>query len=217
MARFPRQPEDRVQWAYAAKDNSELAQRYDRWAGEYDSDLLDHFDWSGPQAATALFLKHVLAVSKVLDAGAGTGLVGERLAARGYKDVHAIDLSRGMLAVARKKGVYKELRRMTLGEPLAFPDGAFDAVISAGVFTTGHAPPHAFDELVRITRAGGMLVFTLREDVYDQGFQDTFERLTTDGRWRLVERSDPYRPLPKGEPDVVHRVWAYRAILPRHA
>ena len=84
--------------------------------------------------------------AKVLDAGAGTGLVGERLCEAGYRDLVGIDLSPGMLAVARGKDVYRELRQTNLGESLAFPDDAFDAVISVGVFTTGHAPAHAFDD-----------------------------------------------------------------------
>ena len=42
------------------------------------------------------------------------------------------------------------------------------------------------------------------------GFAEYLTRLEAEGRWSLVERSEPYRPLPKGEPEVVHHVWAYR-------
>ena len=45
----------------------------------------------------------------VLDAGAGTGLVGEWLGILGYPEVEALDISEGMLAVARAKGVYRAL------------------------------------------------------------------------------------------------------------
>ena len=202
---------DRVQWVYAANSNRELEARYDQWAPEYDRDLTEEFEWTSPRAAVALLAKHVPPEAKILDAGAGTGLVGEHLVAEGYRDIHALDLSPGMLEVARRKNIYRKLWRMTLGERLAFADDTFDAVIGVGVFTTGHAPAHAFDELARITRDGGHIVFSLKTDLYEQeGFGQYFADLETAGRWHPVERSEPYQPLPKGEPEVVHRVWVYR-------
>ena len=204
------QRRDRVQWVYAAKNNRELEERYDEWAGEYDRDLREEFDWIAPRVTVALFDKYVARDARVLDAGVGTGLVGECLNDAGYRDLHGIDLSEGMLDVARRKGIYRELRRMTLGEPLDFADDAFDAVISVGVFTTGHAPAHAFDELVRITGNGGYIFFSLKTELHEAGFGRYLDGLETDGKWSLVERSDRYRPMPKGEPDVEHQVWAYR-------
>ena len=207
------QRRNRVQWVYAAKNNQELETRYDQWAHEYDKDLAEQFEWVGPRTAVALFAKHVPTDAKVLDAGAGTGLVGEQLVAAGFRDLHAIDLSRGMLEVARHKGVYRDLRQMTLGERLAFASDTFDAVISVGVFTTGHAPAHAFDELARVTRPGGFIVFSLRPEAYEQdGFRETLADMEAAGRWCLAESSEPYHPLRKGEPEVVHRIWVYQVM-----
>ena len=45
----------------------------------------------------------------MLDAGAGTGLLGEWLKIIGYGPVEGVDLSPGMLAVAARKGVYDRL------------------------------------------------------------------------------------------------------------
>ena len=88
-----------------------------------------------------------------------------------------------------------------------------DAVISVGVFTTGHAPAHAFDELARITKPGGFIVFSLRTELYDEGgFRETLADLEAAGRWCLAERSEPYQPLRKGEPEVAHRIWVYRVM-----
>ena len=206
------QRRDRVQWVYAAKSNRELEERYDEWAGEYDRDLREEFDWIAPRVTVELFAKYVARDARILDAGVGTGLVGECLIEAGYHDLHGIDLSVGMLDAARRKSMYRELRQMTLGEPLDFADGAFDAVISVGVFTTGHAPAHAFDELVRITRNGGCIFFSLKTELHEEGFGRYLDDLETAGRWSLVERSDCYRPMPKGEPEVEHQVWAYRVV-----
>lgn len=204
------QRRDRVQWVYAAESNRELEERYDEWAGEYDRDLREEFDWIAPRATVALFSKYVAQGAKILDAGVGTGLVGECLVEAGYDDLHGIDLSVGMLDVARDKGIYRELRQMTLGEHLEFADDTFDAVISVGVFTTGHAPAHAFNELIRITRDGGYIFFSLKTELHEAGFGRYLDGLEAAGRWSLAERSERYRPMPKGEPEVEHQVWVYR-------
>ena len=202
---------DRVQWVYASKNNEELEARYNAWAKDYEADLDEAFGWTAPAIAVEHFEMHVAKRGKILDAGVGTGLVGERLKASGYSELHGIDLSEGMLRQARGKGIYRSLTQMTLGEHLDFSDGAFDAVISVGVFTTGHAPAHAFDELIRITKPGGHIVFSLKTDSHEkEGFGEYFDRLTETGRWRPARHSEPYRPLPKGEPEIVHRVWVYQ-------
>ena len=202
---------NRVQWVYSSTTNRELEERYDQWASEYDRDLAVDFDWRAPQAAVDLFAKHVSAGAKILDAGAGTGLVGEILAPLGYQDLHAMDLSLGMLEEARQKGLYRDFRQMTLGEELSYETDFFDAVISVGVFTTGHAPPHAFDELARITKPGGHIVFSLRVDLYEEGgFKEYQAGMEDSGKWKLADLSAPFHPLPKGEPEVVHRIWAYQ-------
>ncbi|MEJ2739351.1 MAG: class I SAM-dependent methyltransferase [Dehalococcoidia bacterium] len=204
---------DKVQWIYSSHDNKELAERYDVWAKDYDEDLDEGFGWIGPQRAVDFFVKYVGKEARILDAGAGTGLVGEHLNKQGYKNLIAMDLSEGMLNEARKKNAYCEFHRMVMGEPLGFPTGSFDAVISVGVLTVGHAPAGSLDELVRITRPGGHVVFSLRPDVYkDSGFKDKQDELEAQGKWKLVEASEEFQPLPKGEPEVYHQVWVYEII-----
>jgi SAM-dependent methyltransferase len=135
--------------------------------------------------------------SPILDAGAGTGRVGALLAILGYGHLVALDLSEAMLARARGRGVYRELHRGALGGPLAFADGTFAAVVAAGVFTAGHAPPGSFDELLRVTRPGGLLVFTLATPAYEGGgFKDKLDALGAEGRWRPVEATAPFVGMP---------------------
>jgi len=200
-----------VQWVYSSKNNQELLERYDRWAKDYESDLEQDFGWTAPHRAAEIFAKHVSKEVKVLDAGAGTGLVGELLSKLGYADIVGIDLSPGMLEEARKKGAYQDLRQMVLGEHLDFLTDSFGAVVSVGVLTVGHAPASCLDELVRVTAPGGYVIFTIRPDVYEQnGFKEKQAGLETAGWWRLTEVSDKFRPLPKGEPDVYHQDWVYQ-------
>ncbi|MFC1939279.1 class I SAM-dependent DNA methyltransferase [Chloroflexota bacterium] len=204
---------ERVQWIYSSSDNKELEERYDQWAKDYDTDLDEGFGWLGPHRAVEFFARHVPNAARILDAGAGTGLVGELLTRQGYSNLVAMDLSKGMLDEARKKNAYREFHQMVMGEPLNYATDSFDAVISVGVLTVGHAPVSSFDELVRITKPGGHIVFSLRPDVYwDSGFKEKQDSLESEGKWKLVEVSEEFQPLPKGEPDVYHQVWIYQVI-----
>ena len=92
--------------------------------------------------------------------------MGSILDSLGYREQVGIDISAGMLNKASERGVYKNLHQMVLGEKLDFPSGYFGACQSIGVFTAGHAPACAFDELVRILYVGGYIIFSLLEDVY---------------------------------------------------
>ena len=200
----------RVQWVYGSTTNQELEERYDQWATEYDKDLDEVFAWNAPQTGADVLARLVPNTSAVLDAGAGTGLAGKCLADAGFTNLAAMDLSQGMLDEARRKNVYNSFHQMTLGETLGFETGQFDAVISIGVFTLGHAPINSFDELVRVTTPGGYVVFSLRTDMVDDGYEAYFDKLDAAGKWKLAEVSDPYQPLPKGEPEVFHQIWAFQ-------
>jgi len=204
---------DRVQWVYSSKDNSELSQRYDEWAKDYDKDLSEVFGWIAPKTASDYLAKYVHPDSAVLDAGAGTGLVGLALAEHGFRDLTAMDLSEGMLREARDKNVYGKLDQMVLGEPLSYATDSFDAVISVGVMTLGHAGPDSFKELLRITKPQGYIVFTIRTDVYlKNGFKEKQEEMESKKLWEVVDVSEEFHPLPTGEPDVLHQVWVYRVL-----
>ena len=203
--------QSKVQWIYSSRNNQELEERYDQWAKDYDADLEQDFGYQGPQRTAEFFTRYVPKTARILDAGAGTGLMGEILGKLGYHDLVAMDLSQGMLEEARKKDVYREFHQMVMGEPLDFTTDYFDAVISTGVLTVGHAPASSLDELVRITKPGGHIVFTLRPDVYeDSGFKEKQTALESESKWKLVEVSEEFQTIPKGEPDVYHQIWVYQ-------
>ncbi len=194
---------------YEARSDAELAEGYDAWAAEYEGDV-SSFGYKIPAVVTGMAGRYVDRDGRLLDAGAGTGVLGEILHLLGYTDLTGIDLSEGMLEKAREKGVYGTLRRMTLGERLAFPDGAFDATLSSGVFTTGHAPPESLREIARITRSGGHVIFSVRETAYlEGGFEEEQKSLEREGKWRMVEATGAFLSLPLGEPEVSGRVFVY--------
>lgn len=181
---------------YDAKKPEEVAGHYDRWAETYDADMAVA-GYRHPAICLALLSRHLPRGGEpLLDAGAGTGLVGEWLGIMGYPRVEALDISEGMLAVARKKGIYSAVHQLALGGPLPFADDAFAGVISAGVFTTGHVGAHGVDELIRICRPGGVIVLTVKETLWSAEFADHVSRLQAGEKVTLIEQTIPYVSMP---------------------
>ena len=204
---------ERIQRVYESKDYEELTGEYNVWASEYDADL-QSLGFSGPKAGAETLAKYVAdKEAKILDAGAGTGMVGEELARLGFKRITALDMSPGMLMTANDKFVYEELVVGELGKPLGFETSQFAGTTCIGTLTFGHAPPESLDELVRVTKAGGAVVFSMRTDYYTEGGFDVKQAaLEEAGKWRLVERGEPFQPMPNGEPDIWYEIWAYEVL-----
>jgi MFS family permease len=197
---------------YGARDLDELRSEYDRVAPAYDEEL-EGMGYRSPSAVANVARRLLPTDGRILDVGAGTGLLGAQLAKAGFAHLDALDLSSSMLAEARRKRVYGELREGRLGEGLDYETGAYDGVIASGVLTTGHAPAESLDELVRITRPGGHVIFTLRSDAGSPpGFDEKMAALSSASRWELVERGEEFQAMPIGEPSVLVRVWAFRVL-----
>jgi SAM-dependent methyltransferase len=133
----------------------------------------------------------------ILDAGAGTGANGTLLSILGYNNITGLDMSERMLVLARARKCYADLCRGILGERLDFQSNSFDAIISTGTFTTGHAPASAFDELTRILEPGGVIIFTVGTAVWDDaGFGLKLAELVRLGILTQVETTQIYCPMP---------------------
>jgi len=181
---------------YDATGTQEVAALYDRWAQSYEDEMA-RAGYRHPGICLALLARHLPRGSApLLDAGAGTGLAGEWLAIVGYPHVEALDISQGMLEVAARKGVYKALHCLALGGALPFADGHFAGIVSAGVFTTGHVGVEGLDELVRITRRGGVIVLTVKTTLWHGGFHDHLMALCAKGMIAVAEQTEPYVSMP---------------------
>ena len=177
------------QATYEAKTSDELVAAYRQWACAYDRDTLDVMGYVGPQLAAEMLDHHLDSKnSRVLDAGCGTGLVGQVLNCKGYSNVDALDFSNDMLNEARNKAVYNQCFQDDLNGELAIPDDAYDATICVGTFTYAHVGPHAFEELLRVTRPGGHICFTIRDGAYQEyDYRTKMLELESDDAWQLQE------------------------------
>lgn len=178
-----------------AADKDELAAAYAEWAEAYDHDLLDELGYVAPLIATELLCAQIdTAAARILDAGCGTGIVGALLHDSNFTRVDGLDYSHDMLAKAREKGVYADLMQGDLMAPLDLSDATYDAVISVGTFTCAHVGPRALAELARVTRPGGCICFTVRDQAWDEdGYREAIDALVSAGVWKRVdERVSPY-------------------------
>jgi len=194
----------------AGGDRETLDRLYDDWAQEYDGHL-----WASGNpylAITAgMTARHLRSFNAtILDAGCGTGNMAQLLHQMGYSHLEGLDPCEGMLAVAQRKGIYKALHKLVLAEQVELPDESFDAVVAAGVFTQGHAPPESLDGIVKLVKPGGIIVFSLTEPAYnDLGFKEKMIELEASGLWTERERSRRFRSFPFSEKEAHLHHWVY--------
>ena len=190
--------QSRLDAVYGATNPEELSKAYDEWAKSYDSDMAD-VGYRHPAIAVGLVSRHLPAGSTpILDAGAGTGLVGELLDVMGYPVIDALDASEGMLEIARRKNVYRDLHYAFLGQTLPFETGHYAAAVSTGVFTAGHVGVEGLPELFRVVRLGGLIVLSVKMTVWDDGFEEYLGRADRDGAIDFVEVTPTYASMPSG-------------------
>lgn len=200
---------------YQSKSRAGLEAIYDQWAETYDADL-HQVGYLHEPVITGLVCRHAPRKdSCILDAGAGTGAIGSLLNILGYNNLTALDMSEGMLAKARARKCYADVRQGILGEPLDFVDRSFDAIFSTGTFTQGHAPASAFDELTRLLEKNGVLMVTIGSAVWDeQGFSTKLGGLVASGQLAPIETTPLYRPMPYSptEGGLTTRAHVYRKL-----
>jgi predicted TPR repeat methyltransferase len=160
--------------AYALKTPDDNRRLYADWAQAYDTSFAQARGYLMPGAVAAV-MREKGGESPVLDAGAGTGLVGEALQAMGDWTVDALDITPEMLAVAAAKGLYRHCIEADLTRELPLPSGTYSSIVSAGTFTHGHVGPEALHELMRVAAPGALFVLTIKKDHYEErGFAAAF-------------------------------------------
>ena len=202
---------NQVEKVYAATTVEESEKAYDGWANAYESDIFK-YESRFPFVPAAVFTRFVKpGEGKILDAGCGTGLQIEPIFLAGYDAITGIDLSEGMLAIAKRKNMYSELYQMTLGERLNFDDDEFANTITVGTITPGHAPPHSFEELIRVTKKGGRIIVNLRSDKnVDPSYPAALKKYEDEAKWQQIFKSAKYMAMPLDPTQVLTTVYVFQ-------
>jgi predicted TPR repeat methyltransferase len=180
-------------------DAGEVAERYDGWAGTYDQDLTS-WSYQAPTVVADVVLARQGSAHSILDVGCGTGLVGRALRERGYAGrLVGMDLSHESLDIARQGGAYDDLEQADLQQRLVVADASHDAVVCVGVMTYLPDVEAVWRELARVTRPGGLVVVTQREDLWSaRECQAVVDRLEAEEVWTPLEITGPAPYLPQG-------------------
>ncbi len=164
--------------AYALETPDDSRKLYAGWAQTYDGNFATEMDYQLP-ALTADAFAEAQGLGPVLDVGAGTGLVAQRLVQHEITDIDATDISPEMLEVARGKGLYRNLFISDVTQPMDVSSGSYGGIISAGTFTMGHVGPNAFDELLRIAAPGALFTIAINAAHYEAaGFAAKLEAMS---------------------------------------
>lgn len=149
-------------------DIKEKQSAYHDWeARNYDAKFSISYDERCIEYARERFLKALPeggTFSHVLEVGAGTGFFLVNLFLAGHvsgDDVHATDISEGMLQVCKRNAADHGLEvEVTQGdaEALPFPDDRFDLVIGHAFLHHLPDPQAALAEMHRVLAPGGILV-----------------------------------------------------------
>ena len=143
-----------------------IAEAWDRGVADYD-ELVAHGRLTRTEAdawkavlARALPPLSGASTVRVLEVGAGTGVMSLLIAELGYQ-LTATDISRGMLQEARRKAAQRPMPitfEIADAEVLPFPDAQFDAVFGRHILWTLPHPDKALAEWRRVLRPQGSLV-----------------------------------------------------------
>jgi predicted TPR repeat methyltransferase len=141
-----------------------VQQVFDRFAATFEAKLTT-LDYRAPSliadavAATGLAPARAL---DVLDVGCGTGWCGPLLAPYA-RHLTGVDLSAGMLDIARDKRVYDELVQAELTAYLAQHAAAFDIIVTADTLVYFGELDAVIAAAAAALRPGGVFAFTLEE------------------------------------------------------
>jgi predicted TPR repeat methyltransferase len=171
--RLARKPDDPMQAYLLASLRGETMDRapdgyivdyFDKFADEFDEKLVGLLGYGVPEELTALAcafaLSRGLTLSKALDLGCGTGLVGARLTRPGL-DLTGVDLSPRMLEKSRQLGCYDRLVESELLAFLARNDARYDLIVAADTLVYFGDLSAIFEGVARALEPGGIFAVSI--------------------------------------------------------
>lgn len=132
--------------------------------------------------------------SYILDAGCGTGMIGEMLRARGYSNIHGADASEKFIQHCLKNNWYSEADVLWFGVggdkfPVKYHN-TYDCCTASGVFVPNHFPPDAINDIHQSLKTGGYFITAMRSYLWVEGekhgYKDKVEELISAKKFKQI-------------------------------
>jgi len=159
--------------------------------GLYERVIYDILGCDSPQIVTDLLADAIvgtgqeLGALRVLDLGAGNGMVGELLVAQGVKRVVGVDIIEAAAEATERDrpGVYNayhvvDLTQLSLHERRALSAYRFNCLVCVAALGFGDIPVEAFTTAFNLVESGGWIAFNIKEDFLNGKDRSGFAALT---------------------------------------
>lgn len=149
---------------------------------------------------------------RVLDVGAGNGIVGEELRSIGVDCIVGVDIIEEAAEAAERDrpGVYEDYKVLDFtdlseDDHRDLRERSFNCLLTVAALGFGDVPPDAFTAAFNLVQDGGYIAFNIKEDFIDHadetGFSGLIRRALEDGTLEMKrERRYRHRMSIAGEP-----------------
>jgi predicted TPR repeat methyltransferase len=122
-------------------------------------------------------------------------MLGSLLHGIGYRLIDGIDISPEMLAIARRKQVYRHLQEADLNQSFSAPEPSYDAIVSAGTFVHGHVGAEGFRRLFAHLKTEGVMACSISMTVWQsEAIPGLIAALPADTLGNTIEAVIPGQP-----------------------
>jgi predicted TPR repeat methyltransferase len=186
--------------------------------GLYERLFYEILDCSSPAMIRSLIEKHVNesdsrgSALRVLDLGAGNGMVGEELAGLGADTIVGVDIYHSAKAATQRDraGIYTDylvadMTNLDSEQERRLKGFRFNCLTCVAALGFGDIPPRAFAEAYRLVKPDGLIAFNIKNtflaEADSSGFSRLIRRMLSDGiltvfsqieyQHRLATNGDP--------------------------
>ena len=167
-------------------------EHYDSWAKQYEKELLEDYGYCAHIIGSKAFSTYELRKScNIIDIGCGTGLVGEELKSSGFLNIWGLDVSSKMIAIAKKKKVYREFYQKKIENLDGIISKPFEALICVGSFGLGHIGPESLKLLVKLVEKNSLIIIFMNAEPFNlENYMGYIEDLKKQSLINIVDIQD---------------------------
>lgn len=142
---------------HTAKNHEDTVKLYSGIAEKFDK-IQESLAYVGAKNGVRKCLEvcKVPKTARILDVGAGTGIIGEMLQLMGYDNLDALDGCQELLDKSRERNCYRNLFCSFVVPDMELPveKKAYDVVVMPGVVFPAHILPTAFGQVIKVVKKG---------------------------------------------------------------